>query len=150
MEECWCVCGLNSQTRRTVPMLFCAFVPPGSACCWPAEATSAGLDGPRGTQSAEARWLASRSTKKKKSLGRKTSRCGTTSKGCVSLCCCLCDCARVRGPRPIGHGEQSGALGNHSILSKASQEGKRGMCESVSIISLLSKSDSRTSVVMMV
>lgn len=120
-----CVCGLNSQARRAVPVLLCAFVPPGSVCCWPAEATSAGLDAPRGERSTEARWLASWSTKKK-SLGRETSRCGMTSKGCVCLCCCLCDRARIRGPRPIGRGEQSAALGNHSPLSKASQEGKRG------------------------
>lgn len=65
MEGRLCVCGLNSQTRQAVPVLFCAFVPPGSVCCWPAEATSAGLDGPRGERSTEARWLASWSTKEK-------------------------------------------------------------------------------------
>ncbi len=37
-----------------VPVLFSALVPPGSVCCWPTEATSAGLDGPRGVGSIEA------------------------------------------------------------------------------------------------
>lgn len=42
---------------------------------------------------------------------------------CVGACVFVGVC--VRGPYPNGHGEQSGALSNHSLLSKAGQEGKR-------------------------
>lgn len=37
---------------------------------------------------------------------------------CVFVGVCVC------GPYPNGHGEQSRALSNHSLLSKAGQEGK--------------------------
>lgn len=58
----------------------------------------------------------------------------------VHVCVCACE----DGPCPSGHGEQSRALSNHSLLSKAGQEG-RGSCEDLPMISLLSKSESRTS-----
>lgn len=61
----------------------------------------------------------------------------------VHVCVCACE----YGPCPSGHGEQSRALSNHSLLSKDGQEGK-GSCEDLPMISLLSKSESRTSLVM--
>lgn len=67
---------------------------------------------------------------------------------CVCVGACMFTGVCACGPCPNGHGEQSRALSNHSSLSKAGQEGK-GLVETVSIISLLSKSESRTSSVMM-
>lgn len=44
------------------------------------------------------------------------------------VCVCVGACVFVRvcvyGTYPNGHGEQSRALSNHSLLSKAGQEGK--------------------------
>lgn len=128
-----CVCE-SSRTCRVVP------VPPGSVCCWPTEATSAGLDSPCGVRSIEARWLASCLTR-----GAQGERPHST--GVYPMVVCVCVGACERGPYPSGHGEQSRALSNHSLLSKASQEGKGGgggrSCETVPIKSLCFQSQSQ-------
>lgn len=109
--KCVRECGLSSRTCWVV------LVPPGSVCCWPTEATSAGLDGPCGARSIEAWWLASCRTK-----GAKGER--PHSMGLYPMVACVCVGACERGRYPSGHGEQSRALSNHSLLSKAGQEGK--------------------------
>lgn len=109
--KCVRQCGLSSRTCWVV------LVPPGSVCCWPTEATSAGLDSPCGVRSIEAWWLASSRTK-----GAKGER--PHSMGLYPMVVCVCVGACERGPYPSGHGEQSRALSNHSLLSKAGQEGK--------------------------
>lgn len=126
-------------------------------CCWPTEATSAGLDGPRGARSTEARWLARCLAEGESSggggeWGWETSSRGTVSNGCVCVCVGACVFvvagAWTSSKRTWGTKQSSQAI-IHS-LSKSRPGRKREWCETVSIISPLSKLKSRTSAVMIV
>lgn len=124
-------------------------------CCWPTEATSAGLDGPRGAPSTEARWLARCLTEGESSGGGggdgRPHRAGPYPMAvcvCVGACVFVVAGAWTSSKRTWGTKQSSQAI-IHS-LSKSRPGRKREWRETVSIISPLSKLKSRTSAVMIV